>query len=236
MSDIGLFASVFDTVKYVVENTMADTVWLKMVRVNHSIGGYFSSNGADWIQVGQNVNISTIDSYSDPNFAVWEGTRQGLYVQGTSAYFNLYIYRDAYSPILAECPANQFGTTRTLQSSSPVLDNIYYNNWALYAGVEFGNANYQKSCDSLSIVASSATNGGVVEVYIDSIDAGRKIAECTVTNTGSWTTYKNIFCKNINSGIRQSRCVLAVYRLVYDKLFMLQSFLLLEVYPLLAYL
>ena len=214
----------FDTVKYVIENTVADTVWLKMVRVNHSISGYFSNNGADWIQVGQNVNISTIDSYSDPNFAVWEGTRQGLYVQGTPAYFNLYIYRDAYTPILAECPANQFGTTRTLQSSSPVLDNIYYNNWAMYAGVEFGNANYQMSCDSLSIVASSATNGGIVEVYIDSIDAGRKIAECTVANTGSWTTYKTFSAKLLSSVSGNHDVYLLFTGSVFDKLFMLQSF------------
>jgi beta-xylosidase len=214
----------FDTIKYVVENTVADTVWLKLVRVNHSISGYFSSNGADWIQVGQNVNISTIDSYSDPNFAVWEGTRQGLYVQGTPAYFNLYIYRDAYTPILAECPANQFGTTRTLQNSSPVLDNIYYNNWAMYAGVEFGNAVYQKSCDSLTLVASSATNGSLVEVYIDSIDDGRKIAECTVANTGSWTTYKTFSAKLLSSVSGNHDVYVLFTGSVFDKLFMLQSF------------
>ncbi len=182
----------FDTAKYLVENMVADTVWLKLVRVNHSISGYFSSNGADWIQVGQNVNISTIDSYSDPNFAVWEGTRQGLYVQGTPAYFNLYIYRDAYTPILAECPANQFGTSRLTQSSGDGISslyNIHDGDWVLYAGVEFGNSEYKRKPDSLTITASCASSGGVVEVWLDSLDTGTKIGECTISNTGNLITF-----------------------------------------------
>ena len=213
---------IFDNTKYAAENTAGDTVWLKIIRVNHSISGYFSSDGFNWIQVGQNFDISTIDSYSD--FSTFTGTRQGLYVQNSTAYFNFYIYRDAYTPILAECPANQLGTTRLVQSSTPVLDNIYYNNWAMYAGVEFGNAIYQKSCDSLTLVASSATNGGIVEVYIDSIDVGRKIAECTVTNTGSWTTFKTFSAKLLSSVSGNHDVYLLFTGSVFDKLFMLQSF------------
>ena len=94
----------------------------------------------------------------------------------------------------------------------------------MYAGVEFGNANYQMSCDSLSIVASSATNGGIVEVYIDSIDAGRKIAECTVANTGSWTTYKTFSAKLLSSVSGNHDVYLLFTGSVFDKLFMLQSF------------
>ncbi|HAH23201.1 MAG TPA: glycoside hydrolase, partial [Prolixibacteraceae bacterium] len=125
----------FDNFKYEVENTIGDTIWLKMVRVNHSISGYYSGNGNNWTQVGQSVDVSIVDSYSD--FSSWIGTRQGLYVQGSDAYFDLYIYRDAYTPIMAESPANQYGTSRSaaLQGVS-MLDNIHNNDWALYAGVE----------------------------------------------------------------------------------------------------
>ena len=213
---------IFGSTKYVAENTAGDTVWLKIIRVNHSISGYFSSDGINWIQVGQNFDISTIDSYSD--FTTFTGTRQGLYVQNSTAYFNFYIYRDAYTPILAECPANQLGTTRFVQNNSPVLDNIYYNNWAMYAGVEFGNAIYQKSCDSLTLIASSATNGGIVDVYIDSIDAGRKIAECAITSTGSWTTFKTFSAKLLSSVSGNHDVYLVFTGSVVDKLFMLQSF------------
>jgi hypothetical protein len=161
-----------------------------MVRVNHGISGYFSVNGIHWTQVGQAFDVSVIDSYSD--FTSFTGTLQGLYVQGaTSAYFDLYIYRDAYTPILAECPANQFGTTKgSVISGISVLDNIHHNDWALYAGVEFGNSDYKAEPDSVEFTASSIASGGMIQVWLDSIDTGTKVAECTIGNTGSFSTYK----------------------------------------------
>jgi xylan 1,4-beta-xylosidase len=179
---------IFDNTKYEAENIAGDTVWLKISRVNHSISGYFSSDGFNWIQVGQNFDISTIDSYSD--FTTFTGTRQGLYVQNSTAYFDLYIYRDAYTPILAECPANQYGTTVTApRNGIGTLYNIHDGDWALYAGVEFGNKEYVREADSVSFTASSASSGGVIEVWLDSLDTGTKIAECTISNTGDLTTF-----------------------------------------------
>ncbi|OYV88069.1 MAG: hypothetical protein B7Z63_01375 [Ignavibacteriae bacterium 37-53-5] len=70
------------------------------------------------------------------------------------------------------------------------LDNIVNGDWALYAGVEFGDSTeYVKQPDSLQIIASCASAGGTVEVWLDSIDTGTKIAQCDIGNTGSWTTY-----------------------------------------------
>ncbi|HEY3371915.1 MAG TPA: family 43 glycosylhydrolase, partial [Prolixibacteraceae bacterium] len=180
----------FENTRYEVENTVGDTLWLKIVRINHSLSGYFSGNGNDWTQVGQAVDISIIDSYSD--FSTWIGTRQGLFVQGAnSAYFDLYTYRDAYTPILAECPANQFGTSRSVPVLGiRVLDNIHPNDWALYAGVEFGNSDIASVPDSVEFTASSIASGGMVQVWLDSIDSGQKVAECTIGNTGSWTVFK----------------------------------------------
>ena len=188
----------FDNTKYETENTVGKLVWLKMIRVNHKISGYYSSNGNDWVQVGQNIDISAIDSYTDPGFRVWEGTRQGLYVQGSAAYFDLYIYRDAYSPIMAVCPANQYGTSAITRTDSIYpLDSIHNNDWALYAGVEFGNVEYNKASDSIQIIASSATSGGIVEVWLDSIDTGNKIGSCNISNTGSWNTF-NTFSARVS--------------------------------------
>jgi hypothetical protein len=144
--------------------------------------------------VGQAVDVSQIDSYSD--FSTFTGTRQGLYVKGTSdAWFDLYIYRDAYTPILAECPANQYGTSRRYTRQGYVLDNIHVNDWAMYAGVEFGNSEYEKQPDSLAITASCASSGGVVEVWLDSLYSNSKIAECNISNTGGWDTYKTFITK-----------------------------------------
>ena len=180
----------FESTFHEAENTFGDTLWLKMVRINHSITGYFSSDGNNWTQVGKAFDVSVIDSYSD--FSSFTGTLQGLYVQGaTSAYFDLYIYRDAYTPILAECPANQFGTTKvSVGSGISVLDNIHNNDWALYAGVEFGNSDYKAEPDSVEFTASGITSGGMIEVWLDSIDSGTKVAECAIGSTGSWSTFK----------------------------------------------
>jgi beta-xylosidase len=213
----------FDANKYEAESTAGDTVWLKMIRVNHSITGYFSSDGFNWIQVGQNFDISMIDLYWDPNYVVFEGTRQGLYVQNSTAYFDLYIYRDAYTPILAECPANQNGTTRSVQSQGiTVLDSIHNNDWALYAGVEFGNAGYQKKPDSISFTAACGSSGGSIEVWLDSLDSGTKIAECPITNTGSLTTFATFQTKILKpvSGTRD--VYLKFTGSGTDKLFLLQ--------------
>jgi xylan 1,4-beta-xylosidase len=182
----------FNGTSHETENVVGDTLWLKIIRINHSLSGYYSSNGYEWVQVGKDFSISLIDSYTDNTFTVWEGTRQGLYVGGKSdAFFDLYIYRDGFTPILAECPANQYGTTRTsLSSGIRNLENIHNNDWAMYAGVEFGNGTYYGMADSVEFTASSATFGGIVELWLDSIDTGTKISECTISGTGAWTEFK----------------------------------------------
>jgi beta-xylosidase len=214
----------FGSTQYEAENSIGDTLWLKLVRVNHKISGYFGSDGNNWTQVGQAVDISVIDSYSD--VSTFTGTRQGLYVHGMqNCWFDLYIYRDAYTPILAECPANQLGTKRLVQSAdTTVLDNIYYNNWAMYTGIEFGNNDYHKKADSIKVVASSATEGGIIEVYIDSIDASKKIAECNISGTGSWTTFKSFSAKLLSSVKGNHDVYLLFNGSVANKLFMLKSF------------
>jgi len=42
----------------------------------------------------------------------------------------------------------------------------------------------------MELSASSNTSGGIVEVWLDSLDTGRKIAECQVDTTGSTTKYQ----------------------------------------------
>jgi xylan 1,4-beta-xylosidase len=79
------------------------------------------------------------------------------------------------------------------------LRNIENGNWALYPGVEFGgNADYPKAPDSFAVVASSETSGGTVEVWLDSIDTGDKIAECNISSTGDWETFE-VFTSAVDS-------------------------------------
>jgi len=174
-------------------------LWLKIFRENHLLTGYYSPDGTNWTQVGEIINVASLDNFSK-NYNGWCGNRQGLYVQGKPAYFDLYIYRDAYSPILAECPANQFGNNRaTLSDGTTVLDNIHNGNWALYAGVEFGSKDYPKASGSIKITASCNTKGGKVEVWLDAIDTGKMIATCKIINTGNLTGFKQFTAKTIQT-------------------------------------
>jgi len=180
----------FNTTSYEVPNTSGNIVWLKLSRYNHVLSGFYSTNGFDWVQVGNTIDVKSMD-VEQAEFNGWTGNHQGLYVKGLAADFDLYVYRDAYSPIMAECPANQWGTTRSYPVSGvSVLDQIHTNDWALYAGVEFGDADYPVKAVSFEANAASVASTGVIEVWLDSLQTGRKIAECPISTTGSLSTYK----------------------------------------------
>jgi xylan 1,4-beta-xylosidase len=197
---------------------------LKIVRVNHVLTGYFSLNGYDWNQVGSSVSVVNMDNLQ-ANYNAWTGNRQGLFVQGnSSADFDYYLYRDAYTPILAECPANQYGTSVAAIRGSAIgaLNVLHDGDWVLYAGVEFGNGEYQKQADSLAITASCASAGGVVEVWLDSLDSKSKIAECSISNTGSWDIFNTFAAKILTPVSGNHDVYLKFTGTGSDKLFMLQ--------------
>jgi xylan 1,4-beta-xylosidase len=179
----------FQETRYEAENTIGSVVFLKLVRDGHIMSGYYSADGYHWTQIGEPINAVEMGR-EVTQFNDFTGNQQGLYVMGKPAFFNFYIYRDAYSDIGAQYPVNRFG----VQRFTNYLGGINNDDWALYAGVEFGikdeGADYRKNPVEINVVASSATSGGVVEVWLDSIETGRKIAEVTVENTGDWNTYE----------------------------------------------
>ena len=180
----------FNTTSYEVPNTSGNIVWLKLSRYNHVLSGYYSANGFDWVQVGKTFDVKSMD-VEQAEYNAWTGNHQGLYVKGLAADFDLYVYRDAYTSILAECPANQFGTTRgnTVQGVAPMV-SINNNDWALYAGVEFGNDNYPVKSLTFEATASSVVNSSTIEVWLDSLETGTKIADCLISSTGGLSVYK----------------------------------------------
>jgi len=220
-----IIAFSYDTTYYYSKNTNTDNdiIMLKIVRVNHVITGYYSIDGFNWVQVGSSINVANMEN-EQANYNSWTGNRQGLFVVGGTAYFDYYIYRDAYTPILAECPANQYGTSITAKKNGiSSLDNIHNDDWVLYAGVEFGNDEYKKEPDSLIITAScNSTAGGVVEVWLDSLDSNSKIAECTISNTGAWTTYQTFTTSVLMKVTGKHDVYLRFTGSGTDKLFMLQ--------------
>lgn len=175
----------FESILYETPNSAGNLVWLKLTRINHSLSAYFSANGFSWSQVGSAIDVSLIDK-QDVGSNGWTGTHQGIYVKNLPADFDLYLYREAYSSILAECPANQFGTAK----GASCLDQIHNNDWALYAGVEFGDQSYQIQSTGFEATASSVGYSGVIEVWLDSIQTGTKIADCPISSTEGLSVYK----------------------------------------------
>jgi len=188
-----ILAFSFDNTLYETKNPVDSIVWLKLVRDEHMISAFYSSDGSDWVRIGEPVNATDMD-IEQTQFNNFTGNRQGLYIRGRSAWFDLYIYRDAYTKITAQNPANKLGVS----PSGTYLGGINNNDWAMYAGVEFGGNDYQKTPVSMELSASSASSGGVAEVWLDSIDTGRKIAECLVDSTGSWANIQ-IFRSDVDT-------------------------------------
>jgi len=180
----------FGAISYEVPDTSGTVIWLKLVRINHALIAWSSSNGYDWIKVGQSIDIKSMD-IQQSDYNAWTGNRQGLYVKGSAADFDLYIYREAYNLTYAESPANQWGTTRsTPVSGVSFLDQIHTGDWAMYAGIEFGDVNYPVHLGSFEATASSVLSSAVIEVWLDSMQTGVKIAECNISSTGSLSTYQ----------------------------------------------
>ncbi|MEJ2545098.1 MAG: family 43 glycosylhydrolase [Calditrichaceae bacterium] len=185
----------FESTKYEVENTIGSIVWLKLVRNEHTMSGYFSPDGSKWAQIGEDINALNLDIPQPPDFNAFTGNQQGLYVKGKEAYFDLYIYRDAYTDIMAKNPTNRYG----VNSASTYLSGITNDDWAMYAGVEFGGSTeYPKIPVSFGVVASSDNSGGMIEVWLDSIDTGTKVSECQIDSTGGWNNYR-VFSSEMES-------------------------------------
>lgn len=183
----------FQRTPHEIVNTIGSIVWLKLTRNDHKASGYYSPDGFTWSQIGESIDVTELD-IEQTQFNNFTGNQQGVYVEGKPAFFDLYIYRDAYTNIFAQHPANAFGVTAT----SSYLRSIHNNDWAMYAGIEFGNNDYPIYPDSLELEASGSASGGVVEVWLDSIDTGKKIAQCNVKNTGGLTSYE-IFTADVDS-------------------------------------
>lgn len=212
-----------EMIKYFeVANKIGNMVWVKIERVNHMLKGYISADGTKWMQVGSEIDITTLDNYTF-GYNGWCGNRQGLYVKGSSADFDLYIYRDAYTPILAECPANHYGTAHSVSSDrNSYLDDIHNNDWALYAGVEFGNNEYKRTARTVQFTASSISACSI-EVWLDSIGTGKKIADCKINSTGDINSFKTFSAKIAKTTGRHD-VYLKFIGATGDKLLALESF------------
>ncbi|MBN1782559.1 family 43 glycosylhydrolase [bacterium] len=212
----------FESTAASVENPVGSVVWLKLVRNEHMISGYFSADGIAWNPIGGSIDARTLDT-EKPNYNDFTGNQQGPYVKGKEAWFDLYVYKDAYTPINADSPANQSGTSRKYNSGVKgyVLDDIHADDWAMFAGVEFGDADYDKVPDTFRIVAAGLSADARVEVWLDSLDTGQKITECPVGLTDDSKTFQT-FTSDVEPVTGQHDVYLRFSGLGTDKLFLVR--------------
>ena len=89
---------------------------------------------------------------------------------------------DAYSKINAVTADTR--SNINILSPNVKLINIFNGSWAEYKDLDFGTGGLK----TLMMNLATERVGGMVEVYIDDVNTGTKIAELAVTNTGSWTS------------------------------------------------
>lgn len=96
------------------------------------------------------------------------------------------VYRDAYGKIEAENYTGGSGFGTENGGGQTYLAGIYgpNNPYVVYNYIDFGTTSPTK----FYVNAASATNGGKIEVRIDSIN-GPVIATCTIPGTGGWQNF-----------------------------------------------
>ena len=102
----------FNTTSYQVPNPVGDMLWLKLVRENHTLTGYYSADGVTWTQVGQAINVALLDG-TQANYNSWVGNSHGLYAQGNYVDFDYFYYNESSergSGIWLEAECGQTGS------------------------------------------------------------------------------------------------------------------------------
>lgn len=169
------------------------TLWLKLVHgKDHEATGWFSTDRLIWTQVGEPIDISALEDYDTVNMG-WVGSQAGVFASNASADFDLFTYRDGFTAIAAAEPDQESGTeVVSSQSAGPVLGGLEDGDWAMYGSVDLGSGGVASV--EIELQASSA-KGGALEVWLDPLAGGHRVATCDVPATGGWETWTTVTCK-----------------------------------------
>lgn len=92
-----------------------------------------------------------------------------------------------FSTIEAEDYCEQFGVT--VDNENTIVENIENGDW-----IKYKNLNFETGVNSISLLASSNTTGGKIEIREASIN-GPVIGIVEIKNTGGWGNYKTVTTK-----------------------------------------
>lgn len=177
----------FDTATRVISNSFGNTIWLKLERNEHSLTAYCGRDGNKWIQVGAPISSVELDK-AQPGWNSWVGTSVGLFAEGKPADFDFFICKDGFSALPAAGYSNYYGVVSLKQGSENVVTNTSSNGgWLMLSGVELGKG--KNAATKIKILAS-AKKSGKLEIWLDDLTTGKRIATVLVDATGGEKNWK----------------------------------------------
>ena len=169
-----------------ISNQWGNSVWLKLVRNEHSLTGFCSSDGITWNSLGDPISAVILDKVQ-PNYNSWVGTSVGLFAEGKPADFDFFICKDGFTSLPIAGYSNYFGVKTIKKESEKVVTNVSSNGgWLMISGVELG----KQSPSAVEVVASSGARGKL-EIWLDDLKNGKLIATIPVSATGGEMDLKN---------------------------------------------
>lgn len=179
----------FTGTKTEVNNTIGNTVWLRIERALHVLTCYYSADGQAWTQLGTK-DITTLDA-SQHDYNAWVGTSVGVYASSTNGDFDMYSYRYGFVPIKVVGRNNWYGTTTSNKTPGTVMTNSTSGDWLMIAGADLGDGT--NIAGGIEVNVASASGNASLEVWLDNISGnGKKVATIPISATGGADTWKNV--------------------------------------------
>ena len=166
-----------------VNNTIGNTAWLRLVRNQHIVTGFYSADGLSWNQIGS-YNTTALDRAQE-NDNAWVGTAMGLYATRQVADFDEFAFNSGFSPLSIA----SYYLSQNVSVSSGTVTNTANGGWCMLPGVTM---EIEGSPANQLIVSAATAGSGSLEVWTDNIGtAGTLIATIPITNTGGTGSFQD---------------------------------------------
>jgi xylan 1,4-beta-xylosidase len=161
-----------DTAVRRIPYNKAASVWLKLVRQQHQLTGFYSADGKQWLPVGAPVSAVPLDKVQS-NYNSWVGTSVGLFAEAGAVDFDQFICKDGFSALPAIGNSNHYGTQQVDREGEELLTNTsLYGGWCMISGVDFGAPGEVKAIE----LVATAAKGGKVDILLDDLEKGDLLA------------------------------------------------------------
>lgn len=171
-----------------ISNTFGNVVWLKITRKLHELTAYASGDGKNWTPVGTPISVVNLDKVQ-PNYNSWVGTSVGLFTENKPADFDFFVCKDGFSELPAVGFSNAYGIEKVTRMPEPAVTNTSdKGGWFMLSGVDLGHDN---STARQVHVQLSTARAGNLELWLDDLGTGKKIATIPFKPTGgegNWQT------------------------------------------------